>query len=363
MKPYTAINPVFHDTIQITETSDSAHADNINAAPKVLLENTLSNRQAIEELKTSTGSTEESEYSAVSAYQPGDYCIYNNELYRCIAAIVQGEQWNAQHWVKTTIANELLLLNKKEIEVVDPMTTTIAGFAADALKTKEAIAPLQTKMASFEQAKGTIAGSALAAALGITASTAFATIASKLAGVANRGALNWSGSNTTYTVSAGYYSGGTLNSKTSYTNGYNAGVTAADARVNTSSANYKGGYNAGYNAGKAAAEAKYPKTQTGTYTATQSAQSSQSYTVNFPTAFASIPSVSASCISTTYAKPPGGVNIYPGASIGDPAFGKSTVSVTSVTKAYFVLYVTSYRTNSGDNQNYTNTITWSATTG
>ena len=42
----------------------------------------------------------------------------------------------------------------------------------------------------------------------------------------NRGALNWSGSNTTYTVPAGYYSGGTLNSKTSYTNGYNAGVTA-----------------------------------------------------------------------------------------------------------------------------------------
>ncbi len=123
MKPYTAINPVFHDTIQITETSDSAHADNINAAPKVLLENTLSNRQAIEELKTSTGSTEESEYSAVSAYQPGDYCIYNNELYRCIAAIVQGEQWNAQHWVKTTIANELLLLNKKEIEIKDTKLT------------------------------------------------------------------------------------------------------------------------------------------------------------------------------------------------------------------------------------------------
>lgn len=72
----------------------------------------------------------------------------------------------------------------------------------------------------------------------------------------NRGALNWSGSNTTYTVPAGYYSGGTLNSKTSYTNGYNAGVTAADNRANTSSTNYKTGYNAGYSAGTAAKASK-----------------------------------------------------------------------------------------------------------
>ena len=44
--------------------------------------------------------------------------------------------------------------------------------------------------------------------------------------MANRGNLNWSSSNTTYSVPAGYYSGGTLDSRTSYTNGYNAGQTA-----------------------------------------------------------------------------------------------------------------------------------------
>ena len=44
--------------------------------------------------------------------------------------------------------------------------------------------------------------------------------------MANRGNLNWSGSNTTYSVPAGYYSGGTLDSRTSYNNGYNAGVAA-----------------------------------------------------------------------------------------------------------------------------------------
>ena len=41
----------------------------------------------------------------------------------------------------------------------------------------------------------------------------------------NRGTLNWSASNTTKSVSAGYYSGGTLDSRPSYTAGYNAGVS------------------------------------------------------------------------------------------------------------------------------------------
>ena len=58
--------------------------------------------------------------------------------------------------------------------------------------------------------------------------------------MANRGNLNWSGSNTTYSVPAGYYSGGTLDSRPSYNNGYNAG----------NSAGYNSGYNAGVNAGK-----------------------------------------------------------------------------------------------------------------
>ena len=62
----------------------------------------------------------------------------------------------------------------------------------------------------------------------------------------NRGTLNWSSSNTTYNVPAGYYSGGTIDSRPSY----NAGVTAADNRANPNSTNYKTGYNNGYSAGK-----------------------------------------------------------------------------------------------------------------
>lgn len=85
----------------------------------------------------------------------------------------------------------------------------------------------------------------------------------------NRGNLNWSGSNTTYSVPAGWYSGGTLDSRGSYNNGYSAG----------NSAGYNNGYNAGVsagkntalsiksttvNAGKSAGTAKFPTWEGGT---------------------------------------------------------------------------------------------------
>lgn len=50
MKDYTNIEPKFSESIRITETSDPAHADNINAAPIQLLQNTLSNRMLITKL-------------------------------------------------------------------------------------------------------------------------------------------------------------------------------------------------------------------------------------------------------------------------------------------------------------------------
>lgn len=58
----------------------------------------------------------------------------------------------------------------------------------------------------------------------------------------NRGALNWNESNTTKAVDAGYYSGGTLDSRPSY----NKGIADADGRVNKDSASYEDGYNNGY---------------------------------------------------------------------------------------------------------------------
>ncbi|HAU88115.1 MAG TPA: hypothetical protein DCW90_22350 [Lachnospiraceae bacterium] len=119
-------------------------------------------------------------------------------------------------------------------------------------------------MTSFENTKSSITGSALGKALSMTSSTSWSDVVTKIKGVVNRGTLNWSGSNTTYSVSAGYYSGGTLDSRTSYNNGYNSGRTQGRNDVKNSpnsyslytksqyDTNYNNGYNNGVSAGKSA---------------------------------------------------------------------------------------------------------------
>lgn len=64
----------------------------------------------------------------------------------------------------------------------------------------------------------------------------------------NRGAWTSSSSGSGHiAIPAGYHNG---SGYVDCSGAYNAGVTAADARTNTYSANYQAGYNAGYNNGK-----------------------------------------------------------------------------------------------------------------
>jgi hypothetical protein len=46
-------------------------------------------------------------FSNESTYKVGDYCIYNNQLYRCIEPIVAAANWNSTKWIATTIKEEL----------------------------------------------------------------------------------------------------------------------------------------------------------------------------------------------------------------------------------------------------------------
>ena len=57
------------------------------------------------------------QYDATKTYAVGDYCIYNNTLYRCNTAIATAEAWNSAHWTATSIASELE--NRLEFEIVD----------------------------------------------------------------------------------------------------------------------------------------------------------------------------------------------------------------------------------------------------
>ena len=143
----------------------------------------------------------------------------------------------------------LRILDEREVDM-SPYDQAIQELIEMDDQQNEDIGNLQNQMASFEATKSDIVSSSLGQAIGLTASSIWSQVVEKIKAVVNRGALNWSGSNTTKTIDAGYYSGGTLDSRPSYNNGYNAGVTAADNRSNPNSTNYKTGYNAGVNVGK-----------------------------------------------------------------------------------------------------------------
>lgn len=65
MKEYKNASPQFSDTIRIVETTDSNHADNINAGVVQTFQNTLYNRENIKEL-TEKATELESDYNKLT---------------------------------------------------------------------------------------------------------------------------------------------------------------------------------------------------------------------------------------------------------------------------------------------------------
>jgi len=43
-------------------------------------------------------------YDATATYAYGDYCIYQNDFYKCTTAITTAEAWNSGHWTKITLS-------------------------------------------------------------------------------------------------------------------------------------------------------------------------------------------------------------------------------------------------------------------
>lgn len=210
--------------------------------------------------------------------------------------------------------------NQSSVETVDPMTATEDGFAADAKQTGAVLNELKTKMSSFEQAKSTIVSSALGKALGLAASTALATVASKIAGVVNRGA--WTGSTTAYngkvTIPAGYHNGsGYVQASITNRGAWSSTITTAGGSV-TIPAGYHNG------SGKVSVSGLYvpPTSLSGTVSiGNLSAQNVFTKTIVFSKSFASAPRVTASG-STTNNKS-----------------NNLSVSVTSISPVSFVLTV------------------------
>ena len=65
------------------------------------------------------------EYSSFSTYNVGDYCIYNNVLYKCNTAITVGETFDSTKWIATTIGSELLAIIRR----VSTLETALNGYS------------------------------------------------------------------------------------------------------------------------------------------------------------------------------------------------------------------------------------------
>ena len=82
-------------------------------------------------------------------------------------------------------------------------------------------------------------------------------------------------------IPAGYHNGsGYVDTATVYTNGYNAGVTDADARANASSVNYQTGYNAGVVAADGRANTSSVNYQTGYNAGVVAGKNSKTLTIS-----------------------------------------------------------------------------------
>lgn len=71
-------------------------------------------------------------FSVSSTYAVGDYCIYNNKLYRCTTAISTAGAWDSSKWAETQIGDEFSSLNSNLIgkfDAANRVETTDGNFA------------------------------------------------------------------------------------------------------------------------------------------------------------------------------------------------------------------------------------------
>ena len=127
-------------------------------------------------------------------------------------------------------------------EQIDSLEEQVANLISTKEQLEQTINNLNTQIANLQAKQAT--GNATVADV-LSGKTFSNSTQSGLTGtMANRGTLNWAPSNSTsYSIPAGYYSGGTISTANAYNGGYNAG----------NSAGYNNGYSAGYNAGHATA--------------------------------------------------------------------------------------------------------------
>lgn len=107
------LNDVLYDvTASITAGNPLSIGTNISAASKI--SSLLKNISGEIDIISAMASNSADEYSDLSTYAVGSYCIHDNKLYRCIIAVTSPASWaiNSSCFTEDTIANALNLVGK-----------------------------------------------------------------------------------------------------------------------------------------------------------------------------------------------------------------------------------------------------------
>jgi len=101
---------------KISELVNAEQLNNVDVIPVV--QNSTTKKITVEKVSKKIGTDFISDaYDSTQTYAVGDYCIYNNILYRCTTAISTAESFDSTKWSSTSIASELA--NRLEFEIVD----------------------------------------------------------------------------------------------------------------------------------------------------------------------------------------------------------------------------------------------------
>lgn len=80
-------------------------------------------------------------YDSTSTYSIGNYCIYNNTLYKCITAIAIAEDFDSTKWAQTSITEEI----KDKVDKIDGKTLSTNDYTTEEKTKLNGIATGATK--------------------------------------------------------------------------------------------------------------------------------------------------------------------------------------------------------------------------
>lgn len=68
-------------------------------------------------------------YNAGRTYTIGEYCVYNDVIYKCVTAITEATEWDVSYWEATTISKELQYLKDVTAELNSKIKNPIKAVA------------------------------------------------------------------------------------------------------------------------------------------------------------------------------------------------------------------------------------------